>query len=137
MKIDWKEKKIDILEIHDETMETLSGMYSLAKAFHGENFMQASARKQHKIRKWLEKNHAEWIRNQIGGVAAYFDDAESDAEVLHFLEQCYKEQMSRGITKKRLFDEGTAHLPKKTAAASNPNISLVLSLNSKIISSIL
>lgn len=117
MKIDWKEEKIDILEIHDETMETLSGMYSLTKAFHGENFMQASARKQHQIRKWLEKNHTEWIRNQVGGIAAYFDDAESDSEVLHFLEQCYKEQLSRAITNRGRFEEGTAHLSKKTAEA--------------------
>lgn len=117
MKIDWKEEKIDILQIHTETMEALAGMYALAKVFHGENFLQASPRKHRKVRKHIEKNYAEWIRNQIGGIAAYFDDEENDTELLLFLEQCYKEQESRGITNRRLFEEGTKHLPEKTAAA--------------------
>ena len=117
MKIDWKEEKIDITQIHSETLEAIAGMYAYAQFFHGENFLQGSPRKQRKVRKHLEKNYAEWIRNQVGGIAAYFDDSESDAEVLHFLEQCYKEQISRGITNRGRFEEGTAHLSKKTAEA--------------------
>lgn len=117
MKIDWKEEKLHLLEIHEETLQTLSIMYEHIQIFYGNNFRQWSKYKCKKVRRNTEKNFKEWIKNQIGGVAAYFDEEESDIAVLTFLQQCYEENETQKIRKKQLFDSKTQTLPPSTAAA--------------------
>lgn len=117
MIIDWKEEKIDIPQIQAETLETLSLMYEHIEIFYEKDITQASRRKQHRVRKHIEKNYETWIKNQLGGVAAYFDEEESDASVLQFLEQCHEEYEEHKIQQERLFRQQTSTLPAATANA--------------------
>ena len=110
MKIDWKEEKIDITQIDINTLYTLTNMYNYIIVTFGKNCMSASPRKMKKMRQWIEKEYSDWITNQTGNIAAYFDDVENDSSVFTFLQLCVEEHQRRNQMIQQQFYEDAHNL---------------------------
>ncbi len=77
----------DISKISGEHISKLAGAYLHATFVFGADLLEASEKKQHKIRKWISNQYIELVK-ELPEDANIFSKENSDKDVLLFLKEC-------------------------------------------------
>lgn len=101
---------MDVSKIDFRCIETFNLSHEMAKNVFKADPIAASARKQKKIRKWVEKNYIEdeMFPTSCPEVMQYIDKEVSDKDFFEFIKACHEYVQINDTNKKRLFDKFSA-----------------------------
>lgn len=107
---------MDISKIDLNFIEIFSLIYYVAKDIFEVEPIEASEKKQKKIRKWANKNY---IKDEEfpKKVLKFIDDTKSDAEFIAFLKECFDYIEEKGSWKKQLFEKATTEFSSEVKKA--------------------
>ena len=89
---------VDVSKLNDEMIQKLAGAYLHASFAFGIEPLEASEKKQKKIRKWISKQYIELVY-ELPEETDIFSIENSDRDVLLLLKECL--DLEKSITKKK------------------------------------
>lgn len=106
----------DMSKISDEQLFRLAGAYMHATFIYGGDPLEASEKKQRKIRKWICRQYTELVR-ELPEEAGLFSAEDSDRDVLAHLKECCDLQAAKVKDKEDKFESDFAVLGEPVKSA--------------------